>query len=179
MTLRDELQAIRAQIKMLEEQARDVYARSLAAPKEDKVCSDLFAEELAEVPSGEMPYPITVEAIAWNAQADFQGTTSPRLVAVRPVKEDKTYVGIYVGDLPTGVSASLNRTSGVLHIQRAHYNPAIVVPELGRIVFGYESWWHEIKNLEELRNITQEDIEGTWYVRILQGMTQELTKTLK
>ena len=48
-------------------------------------------------------------------------------------------------------------------------NPGIYVPELKEIIFGDSSWWHEIKSEEELREITDDDINNTWYVRLLRG----------
>lgn len=48
-------------------------------------------------------------------------------------------------------------------------NPAIFVPELGKIIFGMESWWGRIKSEEELKDITDGDIENVWYVKMLKG----------
>jgi hypothetical protein len=46
-------------------------------------------------------------------------------------------------------------------------NPAIFVPDLNKVIFGYESWWGEIKSPEELREITDDDIQNVWYVKAL------------
>ena len=32
-------------------------------------------------------------------------------------------------------------------------NPGIFVPELGKIIYGCESWWSEIDNPEDLRDM--------------------------
>ena len=45
-------------------------------------------------------------------------------------------------------------------------NPAIFVPELGKIIFGMESWWGRIKSEEELKDITDGDIENVWHVKM-------------
>jgi hypothetical protein len=51
------------------------------------------------------------------------------------------------------------------------YNPAIFVPELNKVIFGYESWWSEITTEEELNNvITDHTIENVWYVKLLKSM---------
>ena len=51
-------------------------------------------------------------------------------------------------------------------------NPAIFVPELKKIIYGYESWWGAITNKDDLSdlNISDEDIENTWYVQLLKSM---------
>ena len=49
-------------------------------------------------------------------------------------------------------------------------NPGIFVPELRKIVYGCGSWWREIKSVDELEAITNEDIENTWYVQLLQDV---------
>ena len=53
-------------------------------------------------------------------------------------------------------------------------NPAIYVPELGKIIFGMESWWGIIESPEELKDISDDDISNTWYVKLLQEMQNGL-----
>jgi len=96
-----------------------------------------------------------------------------RLVAVRPCDpslEDKTYLGVYVGDLPVGIGMSRNRESGILELRPSLSNPCILVPELGRLVWGCESWWRRIESVEDLKDITDEEIENTWYVKALKTL---------
>jgi hypothetical protein len=96
------------------------------------------------------------------------------LVRVSPCDEKhkgKTYLGILLGDMPIGVLVSFNRESRKLQIT-PHSNPAIFVPELKKIIYGYESWWGEIESLEELQDITAEEINSLWYVQLLKEMTE-------
>lgn len=39
-----------------------------------------------------------------------------------------------------------------------------------KIIFGMESWWSRIKSEKELMDITNDDIEDVWYVKMLKGM---------
>ena len=52
-------------------------------------------------------------------------------------------------------------------------NPAIFVPDLNKIIFGCASWWHKIKNIDEIKDITMEDIENTWYVKLAKKLENE------
>ena len=51
-------------------------------------------------------------------------------------------------------------------------NPAIFVPELKKIIYGCESWWKTIRSVDEFSKISNEDINNTWYVKLLQSMDQ-------
>lgn len=53
-----------------------------------------------------------------------------------------------------------------------HNNPAIFVPELKKIIYGCESWWKTIRSVDEFSKISNEDINNTWYVKLLQSMDQ-------
>jgi hypothetical protein len=90
------------------------------------------------------------------------------LVSVKPCKEDKTFIGIYLGDVPR--STSLSKEGEQIQVEFSSYNPAMYVPELKRVVYGYESWWHEIESIDEFKKITKEDIENTWYAKLLRVM---------
>jgi len=90
------------------------------------------------------------------------------LVSVKPCKENKSFIGIYLGDIPR--STVLNIEGDKIQVEFSHYNPAIYVPELKRVVYGYESWWSEIDSVNEFKQITGEDIENTWYVKLLRAM---------
>lgn len=96
-----------------------------------------------------------------------------KLAKVRPCGEeygDKTYLGIFLGDIPCSPHISHNRETGVLNI-RAHCNPAIFVPELKKVVFGMESWWSIVQSEKDLdKEITDEVINNQWYVRMLKAM---------
>ncbi|MFJ8531146.1 hypothetical protein [Bacillus sp. NPDC094106] len=95
-----------------------------------------------------------------------------QLVKVRPCNEKyggKTYLGIFLGDADIGLFISHNPESKELSIKR-HYNPAIFVPELQEIIYGAGSWWGKINSEEELKEITDADINDVWYLKLLQNL---------
>lgn len=79
---------------------------------------------------------------------------------------DKTYLGFLLGDLPIGLYIRHSPETLELSCSTTG-NPAIFAPELGKIIFGMESWWGRIKSEEELKDITDDDIENVWYVKML------------
>lgn len=95
-------------------------------------------------------------------------------VAVRPCGneyEGKTHLGILLGNFPQGVSYSQSKEDpDVIEVKLSHGNPAMYVPSLKKTIFGCESWWHEIKQPEDMKNITDEDINSTWYVQALKAI---------
>ncbi len=99
------------------------------------------------------------------------GAKTGSLVSVRPCGEEynkKTFIGFYIGDVALGSSISV--TEGKIQLNFANHNPAIFVPELGKIIYGCESWWGEIESEEELRKITDDDIQNVWYVKLWKEM---------
>lgn len=99
-----------------------------------------------------------------NSELDPRSTVGS-FVSIRPVGDEKTYLGIYVGDLATSFAYRVEGNKFIM--KRSNYNPAIFVPDLRKIVFGMESWWGEIQSEEQLRQITNEDIDNVWYVKAL------------
>ena len=139
-------------------------------PVDDSDC-----EKCKKFKSKFIEFPLTIDDILFKGLYDFNlyRDRVGSFVAVRPCGaeyENKTYVGILVGDLPTSIAVSLNHKSNDLKVFGDHHNPCIVVPSLGKIVWGYESWWHLIEKPEALDAISDEDIEGTWYVKALSEM---------
>lgn len=55
------------------------------------------------------------------------------------------------------------------------HNPAIYVFALKKIIFGAESWWCKINSPEDVKGISEEEIDNTWYVKLLKAMCQEET----
>ncbi|MDR1282420.1 MAG: hypothetical protein LBK99_16600 [Opitutaceae bacterium] len=101
------------------------------------------------------------------------------MVAVRPCDEackGKTYLGMYLCDAPTGVTGEQIGDKVVLTMNN-YQNPAIYVPDLDKIVWGYDSWWGEIKSEGKLREITDADIQNQWYVRALAQLEQQHSAT--
>jgi len=95
-----------------------------------------------------------------------------KYVSVRPCGkeyENKTYLGVFVGEFPLGLSYRATKTK--LCISLTHRNPAIFIPELGKTVMGCESWWENIESAEKLKQITDDDINNVWYVQALKQLT--------
>lgn len=126
--------------------------------------------------------PITVNKIVFE-KGDEQEDWCPgmwrdhvgQFVAVRPVKsidpEGKTYLGLFLGELNVmGRGVSFNSETNTLTVVAPYGNPAIFVFDLNRVVFGYQSWWEIIENETDLAQITDADIQNTWYVKALQQM---------
>lgn len=100
-------------------------------------------------------------------------TKQGAMVKIRPCAEkynNKTYVGFYLGDLPLSVSVGVHGDTLVTSL--GSENPAIFVPELGEIIFGAESWWREINSEKELSDITDDDIQNVWYVKMLKAIQE-------
>jgi hypothetical protein len=47
------------------------------------------------------------------------------------------------------------------------------VPDLARVVMGWESWWGEIRTPDDLRQITNADVENVWYVKALKTLSEQ------
>lgn len=90
------------------------------------------------------------------------------LVQIRPCGEDyqgKTYLGFYLGDIARSFSFAISEDN--IQCNWSRHNPAIFVPELKKIVYGYESWWQVIRSEDQLRQISDDDIQNVWYVKLL------------
>lgn len=131
----------------------------------------------------EIKFPITVNSIkfsgvpAYEPHASFKRDVCGRWVAIRPCAEEckgKTFLGVLLGSIAISTICEQEPDGGLL-VSPCLHNPAIFVPDLNRVVFGYESWWGEIKNESDLRQITDADIEGVWYVRMLKEISAEKT----
>lgn len=107
------------------------------------------------------------------ANSVFSSHKKGMLVKIHPCAEkynDKTYVGFYLGDAQLGVGGLGFKPSEPTTITikaSTLTNPAIFVPELGEVIYGYESWWSPIKSVEELEKITDDDIADVWYVKLI------------
>lgn len=119
-------------------------------------------------------YPIEVSKINYNTELYcLEKSSIGKFVSIRPCGDEyqgKTYLGLFLGDLPLGIAVSHNPDTKELNLSyRA--NPAIYVFELNKIVFGAESWWGVIETEEELKEITQDDIDNVWYVKALKAIS--------
>jgi len=126
-------------------------------------------------------FPIIVDKITIRENEPYsQGWRKDSIgqfVAIRPVQKDfgnKTYLGIYLGELTImGPEILYNSDENELKVSRGYGNPAIYVFDLKRIIFGYESWWGVIKDEDDMRKITDADINDIWYVKALKQLASE------
>lgn len=143
---------------------------------EVRVCTEEECEQCIRFNSRYIEYPIFVNKIENRPiKSHSMGHHIGSLVAVRPCGEeygDKTYLGIYLGELPIQILTSYDPHSGVL-TNSTMDNPGIYVPELKKIVYGCGSWWHEVESEEDLKDISEEDIESTWYMKVYRWMHSE------
>lgn len=130
-----------------------------------------------------MKLPIEVKDIQWEGfeRPEIRpdrlfGTQVGAFVAVRLAsKEDtKTYLGIMLGDYMRP-QVTFDSETGTLTFKPTEFmgNPAMWVPDLNRIVMGFESWWGEIKSVEDLKQITDADIQNVWYVKALKALAEK------
>lgn len=87
--------------------------------------------------------------------------------------ENKTYLGVFIGY--AALSSSISIKDDKIICDWAMHNPAILIPEKGKIVYGIESWWGLIDSVDDLKSITDQDIDNVWYVqamKILQSKEQ-------
>lgn len=99
------------------------------------------------------------------------------LVKIRPVDDeykDKTFVGFYLGELATSFTISI--TDDKIQLNFAGHNPAIFVPDLGKIIYGYESWWGKIDSIDDLKSITDKDIDDIWYMKLFKSQLEDETR---
>lgn len=110
----------------------------------------------------------SIRNVAENGNLVWRSREESSLVEVKPCGDDKTYIGIYMGDF--ALSASYKVVGSELQIKPSFHNPAIFIPELNRVVFGCESWWRTIDSVEDAKGINDEDISGCWYVKLLKNI---------
>ena len=107
-------------------------------------------------------------------KALFSNTTTGDFVAVRPCDEKyekKTFLGVYLGE--AALSQGIEIKDNVIRTKLGFYNPAIFVPELNEIIYGCGSWWGRINSEEDLKQLTDADIENVWYVKALNAITKQ------
>lgn len=144
--------------------------------KDDKVrvVTEEECEKCEKYESKYIEYPITVNGID-NEKIRTTGRYEPGSVCgIRPCEEKynkKTYIGIYIGELPIAINTQYNKNTGILHNSCIN-NPAIFVPELKKIIFGIESWWQIIDKVEDAEDISDEEIGKQWYVQMMMERNQ-------
>jgi len=187
--LKAQLEDLDCQLNDLEEQKKqiklkrnEVLRASLEAAEEHKVMSDSMANLMLD---GELPtrehkaLGWEVNRISWAEKMEvyrkpYYRTEEPGVwVAVRPCGEEyenKTYLGILIGDFATSLSVRHDPETGTLGVEPSFHNPMIFIPDTKTIVFGMESWWGKIDKPEDLKKISDADIENVWYVRVLKDL---------
>ena len=115
-------------------------------------------------------YPIEVSKINSDTEIfTLNKNVVGKFVKIRPCGDkynDKTFLGLYLGDLPVGNSISHNSETKELNVS-FQCNPAVFVFELNEIIYGYQSWWEVIESEEDLKDISDNDIDNVWYVKAL------------
>ncbi len=118
-------------------------------------------------------YPIEVFKINTdNSKSSYRSNQIGKFARVSPCGEEykgKTYLGLYLGDLPISNHISYRDDTKELKVS-FHNNPAIFVFDLNKIVYGCESWWGIIESEEDLKEITKDDIDNVWYVKALKAL---------
>lgn len=159
----------------------------MTQPKADDTLQELMAKMaehmehikmVGEEGEGGVNLPLTINSIRFvqpmKQSKDFKVGTYVSVRPVNPELKGKTYLGIYLGDLPTSMQqgAAFDDRNSELIINTGLPNPCIFLPDLDRVVWGYESWWGVIKSPEELKEITDEDIQNIWYVKAMKQMSE-------
>lgn len=124
--------------------------------------------ECQDFKSRYLEFPLTVQGIEVRECLPPMREVG-KLVRVRLCDDDKTYLGVYLGELARAPMAYTRSDSQNL-IVSLYQNPALFVPALSRIVWGDESWWSIIGNEDDLRNISNDDIASQWYVRLAKDL---------
>lgn len=95
-------------------------------------------------------------------------------VAINPLKSRKTYLGVLIGEL-AGPAVTYDRETKALSLTSGYGTTAIWVPELNKVVMGYESQSEKIKNPEEITKFVS--AEGTfWYEHALKQLKEKQLK---
>lgn len=153
-----------------------VHVRHFCSLMENKEVSEAKCEECEHFKSRFIEFPITVNQINTDSGYDYYKEKVGKLVKIRPCAEEyenKTYLGLFLGSLPTGTpSVSYNRNTQELNV-RPMNNPAVFVFDLNKIIYGYESFWGFIENPEEVKEITDDDIDNIWYMKLLRKMNSD------
>ncbi len=136
-------------------------------------------KETAHYQTGEqIKYPIEVGTVNTFGKLGFShrwGTEPGSMVMIRPVEDKKTYLGVYLGDVPLSVHHAYDPKKHDLNFYISS-NPAIFVPNLNKVVLGAESWWGPINSEKELFQISDADIQNIWYVKALKQIQEAEAK---
>lgn len=152
---------------------------------EEKKPLDLMAnlvEEIAKhaeryVIQHDIVWPLEVTGLVVRGNMHGTGRTDGckvgQMVMVRMCDKTKaTHLGIYLGEFPMELIHQFDKETKRIEVF-PHLNPAMLVPKLGRIVLGCESFWGPIESEADLRQVTDAEISDIWYVKALKELTKE------
>jgi len=173
---RELLKASLARLRQVEEEHRALCERLADSEGLDGMAEDLI--EIGRLPPSKLKYPIEITDVRgsglleWLEENRLNWRKPGTFVSVRPCGDEyegKTYFGILIGDLPISVGISYDDETGQLHVCAGHGNPAIFVPALGKLIFGCGSFWGPIKDPEQVRKITDDEIQNLWYMKAIKA----------
>lgn len=137
-----------------------------------KIVTNDICEECDKFESKYIEYPLTINGIEnepINTEPFLTNAKCGDLCEIKPCAkeyDEKSYIGFYIGNLPINIHSTFDLKTKILK-NTTMTNPAIFVPELKKIVYGCESWWRKIESVEDFKGISEEDIDNTWYVKLL------------
>lgn len=119
-------------------------------------------------------YPLTIDGIEYDKIPESHDPDVGKFVRIAPCApeyKDKTYLGLYLGRLPISQHVSHSEKTNKLNIGLVT-NPAIYVFDLHKIIYGMESYWNIIDDPENIKDITQKDINSQWYIQMLNAINK-------
>lgn len=177
--IRAELEAVCQAESALEARRHAVMKAALELPADKEVVPRWMAESIVDQGLRLDALPFEVLAIKRSTAAFIKRPLRHQpgtWVAVRTCAkehEGKTYLGLLVGSVAMGSSLRFYAGTGVLEVAPCWHNPAIWIPDLQQYVRGAGSWWRALRRPEDLEQITDADIDNTWYVRALKSLEGE------
>lgn len=147
-----------------------VAAESSTKTEAEALVDAFLAADRTRFLGGDLTFPIQVKAITiYPARTRSRKPVPGSWVRCR--LGGKTYVGLFLGDLQRDPIVGFDAQEGLLKVL-PDTNPAMWVPTLGRVVWGCESWWSMIRSPEDLKQITDDDIQAQPYVQALQALAR-------
>lgn len=144
-----------------------------------KLGEEVKKTEEENIMADDIEYPLQISGVKKRMGLKGKEEKVGSLVKVRPCAdeyEDKTYLGIYIGDFPVDLIHMFHKPTKELRVSTWN-NPAIYVFALKKVIYGCESWWSEVSDEEMLDwPIADEVIEDVWYVKALKAQIQEKEK---
>lgn len=136
--------------------------------KQNFICDDYKSRYI------EYPIEVGEIKIEWDVYTLFNRDYIGRFVRIRPCAKEhkgKTYLGLFLGDLPGGPFISYNENTKALTV-KPFCNPAIYVFDLKKIIFGMESWWSVVESEDDFKDITTETINDQWYIKAIKSLSE-------